>query len=338
MENLEKLKDEAIQEITRAITEQMSKDGIIAGEMHLKKIDYINKDEKGAITLSYPLEKGTYHNYCYITIEPDGKTKIHGTQTSPELRKGVTKTHNGAFDINITIENWKEPESLKKVTEAKYGEYHPTLGLFDEGNIESEVIDCEKMYDGIYDEFQSNFESDEDYQTHGSEGHGLPKVPCVEFFNNGVYATVMTPKHATILLRKAQNVRDYRKIILFANCFGYQDMYDIDVKYVDLYVMDSNAVKEEKTKVRKEYEEYKTTVLESIRKQVIFDYQGIISKELSKDSDFIKRLSEIIINNPNNMLAKKLGYKLGIVIHLTHTIGENQGFKNAAKQIEDDER
>ena len=85
-ETLEFKKEMTIDYLIDRINNQMDLDGIERGNMHLEDIEYIEKKQDGIITLSYPLKKGTYQNYCYITISPDGKTNITGNQTSPELR------------------------------------------------------------------------------------------------------------------------------------------------------------------------------------------------------------------------------------------------------------
>ena len=65
-ESLEFKKEMTIDYLIDRINNQMDLDGIERGNMHLEDIEYIEKKQDGNITLSYPLKKGTYQNYCYI--------------------------------------------------------------------------------------------------------------------------------------------------------------------------------------------------------------------------------------------------------------------------------
>lgn len=332
MEELEEKKNLAISNVIKMINEQISKEGILVGEMHFNRLKYVEKNQNGVIEISYPQEKGTYHNCCYITIEPDGKVNIDGVQTSPERRYGVTKTHNGSFNIDLILENWEEPKELTEVIEKGYGKYEPVLGILEQvERIKPVKVDCDKMYDGIGEKY--DFKEDEDYKTYGWEGCGLPHIPCIEMFDNGLQVLIISPEHATELMKSAHD-KHYEDLLLYTDCYGYGDAYDIALGDVDLYVMDSQDVKEQDNEEKKiKYEEYKMTVLESLATGVRFDYKGIISKELSEDKEFISQVTEILKENPNNYDVKKLKRTLGISIPLTYKLGETDAFKKAIQEM-----
>ena len=242
-EELESKKKQAIQDVVHAVYEQLEKDKIITGDMNFSKLQYIEKKEDGSIEVSFPLGKDSYGNYCYITILPDGKAKISGVQTSPEKRDGITKTHNGSFDIELKVENWKETESIIEVTETGFGKEPEKRGILD--NVLPQVIDKEFMVkklvslypDLLHEENSPEVTSAElnEYEIMKSKGK-ISTIP--NFWGNFSNEEIMclTPEAAAIFLEKitemVDNGADYEDIILYENA-GYSawDGNTYDVTY-----------------------------------------------------------------------------------------------------------
>lgn len=298
--NDEMIKQETIRVILDQVTQKLKENKEYYNKKYyagLKKfqffnrIQYIESSQPNEVRLLYPLKKGTYGNCLEVTINPSGEVNIQGVET-------------GEFYESIQLDNWQEPDTMNLIREKGIGKYVPDVGVFDFD--EKDNIAAEISSDYGWEQVEQRFPRlyDEENEINGSYtnrwyGEGLPKLPCVEYYNEGTDLLAMTPEQATRLLKayKKDSLEHKEDTVIYADVyfFGSSDCYDITVKDVDMYVVDNVAVVGENEQTKKEkYEEYKSIVLDLINSGIKFDYRGIINEDLINDQEFHERVNEIL--------------------------------------------
>lgn len=295
--NIEEIKNQAIQDVLAKINEQIKKEGRIVGNMNLDKISTIEKNEEGRIILMYPLENpnavGAPSDYAKVIVYPDGLVKIMGCQTDKEKRAGETDTYNGAYEVKMKLDNWKESDAVKEVIKSGYGKdgLNNELGVLEKADVKSVEVDEKNVRDGIDKMLRrkpiSVHDKVEPLNIERTYGYDLPNAPVVEEYDDGMRLLIVTPGQAAKILKDSM-YQNPENTTLYTNCdIGEEYLRDIQLGYMKVYIVNSNDIKQDEEKTKQENEEYKKTVLYGLKNGLNVDFR-LISKELLEDKEFVK--------------------------------------------------
>lgn len=344
--------EDTINEILGKISQKLKEEKISYSpnyNFHFEKIKFIESSEQGEIKLSYPLQQGTYQNWCEIEIHKDGSVQISGVMTSPE-RRIREYTDNNKFEVNLTLDEWQEPNSMDYIRSNQIGKYIPEKGILDE--VSGTHIDTEYMWSKIDEKFPET--CDEENIANGTNtyswyGNGLPYVPCIEYFNEGTNLLIMTPEYATTILKKYIETETHKKeekeIVLYKDAMTglSMDCFDILLEDVDFYVVENEGILDQSDEEkRQKYTEYRDAVLECIDKGLEFNYNGIANDDLRKDPEFISKVEEILKRDKEQGyyewtrdIRKQLNIRRTQIPDksLTYSIGKTNVFKKAIQTM-----
>ena len=335
MEELERKKNEAIQDVLNAVKKQMQKEGMNYSNMHFEKITFIKKYENGDIEISFPFGKKSYGNRCYITVNPEGKAHINGIQTSPEKMQGLTK--KGNFDFELNIENWSETENIAEITSAGYGEKPLPNGILD--HVPNELIDEEFLVKRLVSMYPSLLEHSDEGENDDRIKEATGKLDTAPYsFGNFSHEEILClhPAAAAVFLEtildRVEKGEDDKEIVLFEEA-GYSpyygNTYDINYDIGSMSISDYNKIHViEKEGIvlqdndsysypnghtvsvqpvndeilEKQYNRYKEAVLSCIDNEIDLDYTMFVNEDLRSDKDFIERAKLIIEHNGEDHL------------------------------------